>query len=516
MSTMTFPFFIRVNAGKHPDRPALLCEDRICSYRELHDRTNRLANALRNMGIRKGDRVSLYMSNCPEYIELIFALAKIAAVFVPISYRLLPGEMKHIVDHSESVALFFTEDLQEQVTAVHRDLATVPQDRCILVGPSRSGLSGYEEILRSGSPEDPEVDVREDDDLYVGYTSGTTGFPKGAIFTHKARMINLLQMAIEFGISQEDSTLVCGPLYHGAPCFIGILHLFLGGQVVLMKQFHPVEALRHIQAHRITTAFMVPTMYNMILNLPPEERDAWDVRSVRALVSAAAPLPTQIKENILRFFPGAGLHELYGFTEGGIVTNLRPEDQLRKTRCVGRPMVLMDMKILDDDGHELPPGKEGLVYVKGPCFLKEYLKNPEATQAAFRGDWITGQDIGRIDEEGYLYLVDRKADMVISGGVNVYPLEIEEILHRHPKVLEAAVIGVPDSKWGEALLAFVVPKPGSSVDPEEIVSFCEGKMARFKIPRSIQLVAELPKSPAGKVLKRVLREPFWTGREARI
>ena len=179
-------------------------------------------------------------------------------------------------------------------------------------------------------------------------------------------------------------------------------------------------------------------------------------------------------------------------------------------------MVLMDMKILDDDGHELPPGKEGLVYVKGPCFLKEYLKNPEATQAAFRGDWITGQDIGRIDEEGYLYLVDRKADMVISGGVNVYPLEIEEILHRHPKVLEAAVIGVPDSKWGEALLAFVVPKPGSSVDPEEIVSFCEGKMARFKIPRSIQLVAELPKSPAGKVLKRVLREPFWTGREARI
>jgi long-chain acyl-CoA synthetase len=261
---------------------------------------------------------------------------------------------------------------------------------------------------------------------------------------------------------------------------------------------------------------MVPTMFNMILNLPPEQRDPYDVSSVRVLLSAAAPLPTRVKESILEFFPKAGLFEFYGFTEVGLATVLRPEDQLRKIRCVGLPTYFLDLRILDDKGNEVPRGQEGLIYVKCSYLMKEYHRNPDATRAAFRDSWLTAQDVGKLDEEGYLYVVDRKADMVISGGVNIYPLEIEEVLLRHPKVLEAAVIGIPDEKWGEALLAVVVPKPGVCLDTEEILSFCEGKMARFKIPRSVELADELPKSPAGKVLKRVLREPFWKGREARI
>ena len=515
--SMTYGFFIRANAEKHPDRPALIWEDEVFTYRDLHTRSNQLANALGRLGIRKGDKVSLYMTNCVEYIEAIFALAKIGAVFVPIGYRLVAKEMKFIVDHSESVALIFTGDLADQVQEVRRELAGVSRGRCILVGsPRDADLVSYETLLQSGDPSDPDVEVNEEDEFYIAYTSGTTGFPKGAVFTQRARMIALLQMAIEFGIDSRDITLTSGPLYHAAPCFISLLHLFLGTQVVLMKQFDPVEQLRNIQKYKITNVFMVPTMYNMILNLPEEEKRAYEVSSVRVLLSAAAPLPTKTKESILEFFPQGGLFEFYGFTEVGLATVLRPEDQLRKTRCVGLPTYFLDLRILDGNGKEVPQGKEGLIYVKCSYLMKEYFKNPKATQAAFHGNWLTAQDIGTVDEEGYLYVVDRKADMVISGGVNIYPVEIDDVLQRHPKVLEAAVIGVPDAKWGETLLAFIVPRPGMEVTADEIMEFCEGKLAKFKVPRAINLVAELPKSPAGKVLKRILREPYWKGQEARV
>jgi len=457
------------------------------------------------------------MTNCVEYIEAIFALAKIGAVFVPIGYWLVSKQMKYIVDHSESVALIFTWDLVDQVSAVSKELQLISKDRFIIVASPQGGdFVSYEPFLQSGAPDDPAVEVGEEDEFYIAYTSGTTGFPKGAVFTQRARMIALLQMAIEFGIGTNDMTLTSGPLYHAAPCFISFLHLFLGTQVVLMKQFDPVEVLKNIQRYKITNVFMVPTMYNMILNLPEGEKLAHDVSSVRILLSAAAPLPTKTKESILEFFPKGGLFEFYGFTEVGLATVLRPEDQLRKVRCVGIPTYFLELKVLDDQGNEVPRGKEGLIYVKCSYLMKEYYKNPTATRAAFHGAWLTALDIGRMDEEGFLYVVDRWADMVISGGVNIYPVEIDDVLQRHPKVLEAAVIGVPDSKWGEALVAFVVSKPGMEVTAEEIIEFCEGKLAKYKIPRLIKLVGELPKSPAGKVLKRILREPFWKGEEARV
>ncbi len=514
---MTFGFYLQANARKFPGRTALICEDTILTYKDLHIRSNQLANALSKRGIKKGDRVSTYLTNCVEYIETMFAVAKIGAVLVPISYRLVPREMKYIVDNSESAALMFNEPLLENVIAVRNELDGISQDRLIMVGKSSAGdMVAYEDLLQSGEPEDPEVEVTEEDIFYFGYTAGTTGFPKGAVFTHKARMLTLLQIAIEYDFGLEDRTLNCGPLYHAAPMAYTLVHHLLGGQVILMKDFNPEEALKNIQEYRITNSFMVPTMYNMIINLPPETRSSYDVRSVRVLVSAAAPLPTQIKEGILEFFPNAGLNEFYGSTEAAIVTNLRPEDQLRKTRSVGLPTYFVDMKVLDADGKEVPQGQEGIVYMKTPYALEEYYKNPKATQKAFRGEWFTNEDIGRMDEEGYLYIVDRKADMVISGGVNIYPTETEEILHQHPHVMEASVIGIPDEKWGESLLAFIVPKPGMPVDPRETISWCEDKLAKYKIPKRIEVVDELPKSPAGKVLKRILREPFWKDQERKV
>ncbi len=514
---MTFGSLLRANAGKHPDRTALVFGQERITYRALDERSNRLANALRARGVGRGDRVSLYMTNSPAYFEIFFALAKIGALPVPIGYRLTPKEMKHIAEHSESKALFCSDTLLDGLSGVRSDLEKLTGDLLISVGSSGTGEAvPYETLLQEGSPEDPQAEVNEDDLFYLAYTAGTTGSPKGALFTHRARILSLVQIVLEYGFNRKDRFLCPGPLYHAAPFAFSFAHLMMGATVVLMDHFEPGEVLRVIQNEKITTSFMVPTMYNMILSLPEAQKAKYDVSSVRVLVSAAAPLPTRLKEEILAFFPGAALHEFYGSTEVGIATSLPVNEQRDRVRSVGLPTYFCEVKVLDPSGREVPRGSEGLVYVRTPAVLKAYFKNPGATESSMLDGWFTNEDIGRLDEDGYLYLVDRKADMVISGGVNIYPAEIEDVLQTHPKILEAAVVGVPDPRWGEALLAFVVPRSGAEITLEEIVSFCEGKIARYKIPRKIQVVEELPKSPAGKVLKRVLREPFWKDQEARI
>jgi len=514
---MTFGSYIEVSAKKYPNRPALIFEDKTLTYSELNERANRVANALLKRGIRKGDKVSIYMENCMEYFETIFAVTKIGAVWIPIGFRLTSQEMSYIVDNSDSAALIFSDVLLGNVEAVKKELTKINADRFIMVGgKAPEDMVDYNELISSGESINPGIQVNEEDDFYIAYTAGTTGAPKGALFDHRTRMTTVLLLCIEYGFNSEDRHICPGPLYHAAPWAFSFAHLFLGAQVVLMKHFEAAGVLQLMQKHRITTSFMVPTMYNMILNLPAEQRDAFDLSSVRVLVSAASPLPTQTKEGIIKLYKKAGLHEFYGSTEAAVISNLRPEDQLRKIRSVGPALYLAEFKILDNNGEEVPLGAEGTIYMKSPTLLKEYYKNPEATKKAFRGAWFSNLDIGKLDEEGYLYIMDRKADMIISGGVNIYPVEIEDLLIKHPKVLEAAVIGVPDEKWGESLLAVIVPKNGMDVTLEEISSFCEGKIAKFKIPRFVQNVRELPKSPAGKILKRVIREPFWKESGARV
>lgn len=514
---MTFGSLVRANAAKCPGRTAIVFGKERITYRALDERSNRLARALKARGIGKGDKVSVYLTNSPAYFEIFFALAKIGALPVPIGYRLTPREMKHIVEHSESKALFFSQTLWESLCQVRSDLEKLTGDLLICVGATGTGEAvHYDTLVQEGSAEDPQVEVGEEDLFYLAYTAGTTGSPKGALFTHRARMLSLVQIVLEYGFNRDDRFLCPGPLYHAAPFAFSFAHLMMGAQVVLMEHFDPGEVLRIIQDENITTTFMVPTMYNMILSLPEARKAGYDVSSVRVLVSAAAPLPTRLKEEILAFFTGAALHEFYGSTEVGIATNLPVNDQRNRVRSVGLPTYFCEVKVLDSSGREVPNGREGLVYVRTPAALKEYFKNPRATESSMLDGWFTNEDIGRLDEDGYLYLVDRKADMVISGGVNIYPAEIEDVLQQHPKVLEAALVGIPDPQWGETLLAFIVPRAGAEITLEEVVSFCEGKIARYKIPKKLQVVRELPKSPAGKVLKRVLREPFWKDQEARI
>jgi acyl-CoA synthetase (AMP-forming)/AMP-acid ligase II len=405
---MTFGSYIEASVKKFPNRTALIFEDKTLTYHEFNERINRTASALLKLGVKKGDKVALYMDNCIEYLEVVFATSKIGALWVPVGFRLAPQEVKYILDNSDSVALFFSDTLLENVESVRKELNKIIPGCFIMVGgKALQNVADYNELLASGDPANPGIEVNEEDDFHILYTAGTTGTPKGALFDHRTRMTTVLLICIEYGIKPDDRTLCSGPLYHAGPMVFVLTHLFLGGQVVLMKHFDPVVSLQLIEKHRITTSFMVPTMYNMLLNLPPEKKKALDLSSVRVLISAASPLPTKTKEGIIDLFKNAGLHEFYGSTEAGVVSNLRPEDQLRKVRSVGPAMYLGEFKILDDNGAEVPQGNEGIIYMNQPTLLKAYYKNPEATKKAFRGSWFSNLDVGRLDEEGYLYIMDR-------------------------------------------------------------------------------------------------------------
>jgi long-chain acyl-CoA synthetase len=290
----------------------------------------------------------------------------------------------------------------------------------------------------------------------------------------------------------------------------------MGGTVCLMPEFQEEEVLRLIEKERITNAFLVPTMLNRILNLPPQVRERYDTRSLRVLICNASPLPTKIKENTMAFFQYTHLHEFYGATESGIITNIKHWKHPEKVQSVGLPIFETDVRILDDQGNDVPVGEVGEIYFKSPTRFSGYHEMPEATKGVFREDWQTLNDLGKLDEEGFLYIVGRTKDMIKSGGVNIYPKEIEDVLHNHPKVMDAAVIGIPDEHWGEAVKAVIILKEGHAATAEEIIQFCHGKLASYKIPRSVDFAKEFPRTAVGKILKREIRAPFWKDRAVKV
>jgi long-chain acyl-CoA synthetase len=351
------------------------------------------------------------------------------------------------------------------------------------------------------------------------YTSGTTGKPKGVVHATMEPEIGHLSMtgfAGLWGFGPDDVHLVVGPLYHTAPGGYGTMSLHAGSTVVVMERFDAEDALATIARRRVTTSHMVPVNFVRILALPEEVRRRYDLSSLRKVLHAAAPCPEDLKRRMLEILPAGSLWEYYGATEGP-GTIISPEEWLRKPGSVGRAFPSVEIRIRDDEGRDLPPGEVGLIFVStvaGRGF--RYHNAPEKTAAAYRGDFFTVGDVGFLDEDGYLFICDRKADMVISGGVNIYPREIEEALHRHPSVVDAAVFGVPDEQWGESLHAVVELRPGAKTGEGDLAAFCREHLAGYKCPRSFELVAELPRDPNGKVLKRNLRDPHWRGRDKKI
>lgn len=507
------PFTLAHHALHRPARTALVEGGRRLDYRTLNARVNRLAHGLLSLGLRPGERVALMFPNRAEFLETTLACRKAGLLSIPAGSRLKAREVRHILEDSDARAVVYDADFAGVIREAREGLETLAHG----IAAGDGGVPGdgaYENLLARSSDAEPPGTGLQAPGMF--YTSGTTGAPKGVYRDPGPGDAEAMKlMAQEFGFRPEDVHLVSAPLYHSAPFRFSTLNLFLGAAVVLVREFDPEGFLRAVQEHRATTAFVVPTMLARMGDLPEAVRKRYDLSSMRSLVVAGAPCPFPAKEKAIRLF-GPVLWEFYGSTETGMNALLKPEDQLRKPGSCGLVFPGNEIRILDEEGNPVPPGEPGLLYLRNSGLITRYHKRSEASAKNFREGFFTVGDVARMDGEGYLYIVDRKIDMVISGGVNIYPAEIEALLRSHPAVADVAVIGVPDEEWGESLKAFVVRRPGTNASGPDLIEFCKANLASYKKPKSVEFVAELPYGPSGKVLKRELRERFWAGREKKV
>jgi long-chain acyl-CoA synthetase len=500
---------IATHAKRTPERAALIMGDVAVTFEELDRRTNALANALLERDIRPGDRISILMHNSPEIMQAWGAAGKAGITPIALNYRFKAGELSYIINDSESKALIYESEFEEVVNEARPKL-TVPQMTFICNGGSRSSdVLDIAEVIRSASDTPPKT---ETDPSGVAsslvYTSGTTGRPKGVFRKSKNRLNSLLGYAYIFETTHDDTHLVAGPLYHAAPYAWAAFSLILGNTVIIMPRFDPESFLGLVQRHRATTTWVVPTMLNRILNLPKETLERHDISSIRVMTVGGESFPFPLVKRAVEYFGEGKIFEFFGGTEISCVTYMRPEDQLRKPGSCGKPAMGCHIKLLDENRNEVPVGEPGIMYVKSDFLLDGYYKNPEATQANYHNGYFTVGDIARVDEEGYYYIVDRAVDMIISGGVNIYPAEIEEVLYGHPDVFDVSIVGAPDPDWGEKIIAYVVPRENRAITQEDVIDYVARRLASYKKPKEVIFVSEIPYSPSGKQLKRVLRQEY--------
>ncbi len=497
------------HARRNPDKPALIMNDKTITFKELDRSTNTLANGLLSYGLKPGDRVAVLMHNSPEIMETLGAAGKIGVTPIAMNYRFKEEELAYIINDSESKVLIYGQKFQEIVDKAKSKL-TVPSLSYVCAGESPSpDVASLKDIQESGQDTPPATDPNlHGVSSVLIYTSGTTGKPKGVFKTGKNRLNSILGYAHTFESTHDDTHLVAGPLYHSAPYAWASLSMVLGNTTIIMPRFNAEEFLRLIEKYRATSTFVVPTMLNRIINLPPEVKERYDHSSLRVMIMGGESCPFPVKKKAVEFFNKTGLFEFYGGTESAVVTYLRPEDQLRKPGSCGKAVLGSEFKLLNEKMEEVPTGEVGVLYVKGDYLMDGYYKNPIATKACYHGDYLTIGDMARVDDEGYFYIVDRSVDMVVSGGVNIYPAEIEEVLHDHPGVYDASVIGAPDPDWEEKLVAYVVLQDGSEMSETDIIDYIGSRIADYKKPKELYIINEIPYSPSGKQLKRVLRTQY--------
>lgn len=511
-------FGVAAHAAASPERTAIVCGARRLSYGAFDALVNRVAHVLAAHGIGAGGRVAVLLPNGPEFYAVTHAAAKLGALAVPINHRWRREEIAHVLGDSEPAVLVVDAAFADEARAAC-GLAGRPAPEHVLVSAPEGAAPGSFETACAAAPDAPPAAAAVGGFNILVYTSGTTGKPKGVMhptFDPKLGFEAQKRIVEMWGFTSDDVHLVVGPLYHTMPNAGGAQHLFVGATVVIMPKFDAAECLWLMATERVTTSCMVPAHFIRILEVPAEERARHDLSSVRKILHAAAPCAPDVKRRIFEVFPPGAVWEFYGATEGP-GTIIPPDEWLAKPGSVGRPWPGVTVKVLDDGGHECPPGTVGTIYLSTLGGRKfRYHNAPEKTEGAFRGDFFTVGDMGWLDADGYLFIADRKHDMVISGGVNVYPAEIEAALVAHPDVVDCAVFGVPDARWGESLKAVVEMRPGSALDADAVQAWCRERLADYKCPRSVDFIATLPRDPNGKVLKRQLREPYWAGRERRV
>lgn len=478
------------------------------TFCELEERSNRMANAMLDQGVEVGDRVALMLMNSVEFLESYFALAKIGAVVVPLNWRLVADELGFILKDSGAKTLIFGEEFIDLALDLHgrgekTDLQTWIQ---VAEGSGESHFSSdYDSVLNAGSNEEPPIRAADDDLLYIMYTSGTTGLPKGVVHTHSTTMWALFTFGASVDTHEGDKNLAALPMFHVGALLPLTMNIYQGVTSIVMREFNPLRAWELIEEEKITTGLLVPAMLNFMIQTPGLERI--DYSSIRCIHSGASPLPV----NLIRQYADLGIeiHQVYGLTEScGPACVINAENAIRKIGSTGRAFFHTDVRVVTKSGEDAKPDEQGEVWVKGLHIMKGYWNRPDATAETITQDgWLRTGDVAMIDDEGFVYIQDRIKDMIISGGENVYPAEIENVILAHPEVIEVAVIGQPSEQWGESPFALVV-RQGEELSETDVLQFCDGKLARFKLPKGVAFIGEIPRNANGKVLKRVLREQY--------
>jgi fatty-acyl-CoA synthase len=513
--------FLDYRAREQGDAEFALQGTRRLTYREAWAEANRIANAFVNSGLQSGERIAILSKNSIEYMLLYFAASKAGVVPVPLNYRLAPVEWRYIINDSGAKLLIVAGDYPQAINSIRHELQTV--SHFVAMDSSVSGWENYYDWVAQQPPTASERHITPDHDLFQLYTSGTTGHPKGAVLTQRAVTAHLAQIGLAHEIRRGERVLIVAPLFHVAAANAGAFPcVYAGGCLYIQSDFVPAAVVRAMSEERIGLAILVPAMIQACLTAVPDVAQH-RYEALRLIHYGASPIAEQTLRRAIEVFQ-CDFSQGYGMTEmTAAITNLSAADHRRALAgqpqlllSAGRPTVGTEVRVVDADDNPVPFGAIGEIIARGPQLMKGYWNLPEATAETLRGGWMHTGDAGAMDAEGYIYIQDRVKDMIVSGGENIYPRMVEEVLYQHAAIAEAAVIGVPDERWGETVKAIVVLREGMTATAEELMDFCRGKLGGFERPRSVDFVTALPRTPSGKVLKRTLREPYWVGQRRRV
>ena len=512
--------FLTAYASANPDKVAVIEGDTELTFAETNRIANKWGAVLQDLGVRAGTKIVWCGQNGWEVVALIHAARKAGAVAVPLNYRLSPEEANYVIDNSDATVVLFDVEQTEQLESGPKECAKVEHwvgFRCR--ADQVPGWAQHLEMLGEAAS-DADISPMGSSDTTGStmiYTSGTTGKPKGALRkggTDPALAAALIQL---IGYEPGDVYLTTGPLYHSGPLgFMGIAQL-MGGVTIVQRHFEAEAWLALVDKHKVTTTFSAPTPIRRVVDLPAEVRQKYDYSSMKRMVANAAPWPFELKRKYVDALGDTSLWEVYGSTELGVNTVLAPADQMRKPGSCGRAAPMCEIALFDDEGNRVEtPMEPGELFVRSAAAFDTYYKADDKFEESKRGDWLTVGDVAYVDEEGYYFICDRKKDMIISGGMNIYPAEIEAVLVAHPAVADAAVIGIPSDEWGESVHAVVTLYPEHEATDDDITAFCREHLASYKVPRSISRIDDIPRSASGKMLKRELRAPYWEGRTSQV
>jgi acyl-CoA synthetase (AMP-forming)/AMP-acid ligase II len=514
------PDILTMYAQTQPDKPAVIDDQGDAgvvrwTYAQLEAETNRLANALSSLGAGPGEKVIWCGPNSPQVVAIMGAARKIGAIAVPLNYRLTPEEAHYIIAHSDSTLAYVDAEYAHLFRAPDGGDGKIGSLREVIAygGAALAGMLGDDFVAAAAADPPPDLPAEQASGTTMIYTSGTTGKPKGALRRNRD-MTAIIGLVGLIGYTSDDVYITTGPLYHSGPGAFLAIGLTLGQTVLVQRKFEAEDWLRLVDTYKVTSTFSAPPLIRMVCALPAEVKARYDRSTMKRMLANAAPWSFALKLAYLEDFPSDSLFEIYGSTELGVNCVLEPADQLRKPGSCGKPAPGMEIRLIDETGNEVTgtgPDHSGELFVRSAIVFNEYYKQPESYEAARQGDWHTVGDIAYRDDEGFYYICDRKSDMIISGGMNIYPAEIEAALEQHPAIYDVAVFGIPSEEWGEQVHATVVLAPGAAMSEAEIGAYAREHLASYKTPRSVSFAEELPRTGSGKLLKRQLRAPYWTG-----